>query len=257
MKSNYPISVNGQQCVGPCYFSGTKIIHPITLDEISGVHQNFCPVNNFIYINPQTGKQTIASYDKCYIPTAKETIIDEGLREYLMSPLFKFSSDYFIKIYYKIFSLDDLLKWLENNPNDPFKTKERVFNNGMIVYGSQINIIDHRLAKFVDDIMTINLPKIYKGIKTYIKITNDKIQLVYKPKTIIDVTHTKEEIALIRNYIKQQFLGMDNVHNFMTKFIRYYKDVLKEKDLSNKLVDHMIDYIIKKIEASFDSINEK
>src|SRR5579872_2769864 len=149
----YPISINNQQCVGPCYYSNTKIIHPLTLDEIKGVEHNFCPVNAFVYVDPVTKKNALSVIDRCYVPTARETPMDELLRENIIAPQFHFSSDYFVKIYYKINNLEDLLRWLDNHSNDPFRTRERVFNNGMVAYGDQITIIDHRMINFVNDIM--------------------------------------------------------------------------------------------------------
>jgi hypothetical protein len=244
----YPTSVNGQTCVGPCYYSNTHVIHPLTLEEIEGVEHNFCPVNTFIYTNSLTGKSKSSNIDLCFVPTARETIV--------LTPQFSFSSEYFVKVYYKINNIEDLLKWLEENREAPHKTKERVFNNSMIAYGEHLNIIDHRLVRFINDIMLEYLPKIYRHIKYYFIVDNNSqtIKLVDSKEDTNDETSTHHisNIAVARDYIKEKFLGSDNIHQFMTKFIRYYKEDITSKNLSNLLVDHMIDYITKRIKLTLD-----
>lgn len=270
MKDNYPISVNGQQCIGPCYHSNTRIIHPLTLDEIRGVDRNFCPVNTFVFTDPNTKKSTLSIIDKCMVPTARETQMDEILRDNVIAPQFHFSSDYFVKVYYKITNLEDLLNWLDGHRTDPFKTKERVFNNSMAVYGDQLNIVDHRLIHFINDLMMENLPKLYRHLKKYIVLNDDRVvianpdsKLDNKPidssehnvqydDSDINTQEYKSDIPIIRAYIKEKFLGSDNIHQFMSKIIRYYKEDITDRYISHILVNHMIEYITKRIKLTLD-----
>lgn len=253
VKERYPTSVNAQQCIGPCYYSNTRIIHPLTLEEIQEVDHNFCPVNTFVYTNPKTGKTKLSNIDVCYVPTAKETHMDDLLRDNVIAPQFIFSSEYFVKIYYKINNLEDLLKWLDEHKQSPYKTKERVFNNSMVVYGQDLNIIDHRLVYFINDIMLEHLPKIYRHIKQYLTVSDGIIKLI-NPDT--ETHKNTQDITEIRNYIKDKFLGNDNIHQFMSKFIRYYKEDLTNRYIADALIDHMIDYIIKRIKLTLESKND-
>ena len=42
---SYPKSINGMQCVGPCYKKNTKILHPIYLNVVTNNEKNFfCPI---------------------------------------------------------------------------------------------------------------------------------------------------------------------------------------------------------------------
>lgn len=253
-KNNYPVSINNQQCIGPCYYTGTQIIHPLTLDEISNIDYHFCPVNAFPHKDPITKKIRLEIIDKCIVPTARETQMDETLSENIIVPRFHFSSDYFIKVYYKIFNLEELLRWLDEHKNDPFKTKERVFNNGMAVYGDQLTIIDHRLVYFVNDVMNEYLPKIYKQLKKYIIVIDDKITLVeYSQER---KTSNDDSLFLVRGYIKSKFLGTDNITQFMSKFVRYYKAELSDRFLSHHLVNHMVDYCIKRIKMTLEQTTD-
>lgn len=250
IKEAYPISINGQQCVGPCYYSNTKIIHPLVLDEIKDVKYNFCPVNTFVYTDPSTKKESLSIIDRCLVPTSSETMMDNLLRDNIIAPQFYFSSEYFVKVYYKINNLEDLLKWLDLHKTDPYKTKERVFNNGMIVYGNDVSIVDHRMVQFVNDTMIFYLPNLYQKIRNYIHVTDDQIKLGYEES----YDTNKEDIGLIRSYIKEKFLGSDGINQFMSKFIRYYKSDLTSKNLSIILVNTMADYIIKRIKLTVEEI---
>jgi hypothetical protein len=248
-KDKYPISVNGQQCIGPCYYSKTKIIHPLTLEEIEGLDYNFCPVNTFVYTSKKTGKSTLLKTDDCYVPTSRETKMDDLLRNNIITPQFIFSSEYFVKIYYKINNLDDMFKWLDVNKNEPYRTKERVFNNSMVVYSEHLNIIDHRLVYFINDMMIAQLPKIFRNIKKYLSVVGSnaskQVELINQNGTEKKIK--KKDIRIVRKYIKDTFLGIENIHQFMSKVIRYYKEELNSRDISNTLVDLMIEYIIKRI----------
>jgi hypothetical protein len=247
--TRHPTSANGQQCIGPCYYSNTYIVHPLTLEEIGEIDHNFCPVNTFIYTDPQTGKSKLLNVDKCYVPTARETHMDDLLRDNVIAPQFSFSSEYFVKIYYKINHLDDMLKWLDDHKNDPYKTKLRVFDNSMVVYGNQLNVIDHRLVHHINSIMVENLPKIYRHIKQYFIVVDGTVKLIAPDSKY---QHNKSDIGDIRNYIKEKFLGNDNIHQFISKFIRYYKEELSNRNITYTLVNHMIDYITKRIILTLD-----
>jgi hypothetical protein len=275
VKDIYPISVHKQQCIGPCYYSDSRIIHPLTLEEIKGVEHNFCPTNTFVFTDPKTKKNQLSIIDKCIVPTARETRMDDILRDFVIVPQLYFSSDYFVKVYYKIYSLEEFLTWLDSHKTDPFKTKERVFNNCMVVYGDQLNIIDHRIVYFINELMLKNLPRLYRHLNKFFSIKDDTVTLIdlNKYNAIIhneenkekdegdqqDITddltfnekqHTK--IALIREYIKEKFLGSDNVQQFMSKIIRYYKEDITDRHISDILVKHMIDYIIKRIKLTLE-----
>lgn len=259
-KDQYPKSTNGLQCVGPCYYSKTRIVHPLTLEELAGIPHNFCPVNTFTYTS-KTGQNMFSNFDRCYIPTANDNDVhnDELFRESIMAPQFIFSSDFFVKIYYKINTIDELLKWLNENNDNPYKTRERVFNNGMVAYGKDLNIADLRLVNFINDIMMANFPKIYRQLKNYLVIENEVVKLRMLPKDkliFMYETESSETIHIYRDYIKEKFMGTDNMHQFMSKFLRYYKEELSNRYISDVLVNHFIDYTTKRIQLTLEQNEE-
>lgn len=256
-KESYPISSNGQQCIGPCYHKNTQIIHPISLDEYTHTRNSFCPVHTFVHIDPVTKIQELLNIDKCDNPTVDEQQLDENLQQHSVLPQLNFSSDYFVKIYYNLMSLEDLLKWLDQHKLDPFKTKERVFNTGMETYGNELNILDNRIIFFVNEIMLTYLPKIYRKIKNYIAIENNVVTIVNNNNQDDNSENEIEEIdskniKIVIAYIKEKFLGSDHIYQFMTKILRYYKEDMTNRYISEILVNHMIEYIIKRIKITLE-----
>lgn len=246
----YPVSVNGHQCIGPCYQKGTKIIHPLTLDQIVVNEYNYCLVNEFISTS-SSGKH-IVHHAKCNIPTAKTLQMDDNI----ITPEIIFSSEYFIKVYYNIDNIEELLDWIFKNSYNPYKTKERVFDNGMCVYGNDLVIVDQRIVSYIDSALHEYLPKIYNSINKYFVIRNNNIELCEPDSSDTNIIKDIKHISAIRTYIKDNFLGTSNIHQFMSKFIRYYKEDLTKKNLTLLLVEHMIDYITKKILLTLEQPNK-
>jgi hypothetical protein len=253
--NKYPKSINNMQCIGPCYEGDSSIIHPSTLDELKH-NKNFCPVDVFVDIDKVTGEKTIIQADNCYIPTVTKndtSKITDMLGQQLISPTFKFSTNYFLRIYYNIGSLEDGIEWLDKNKDSPYRTLERVFNQIMILYGDNLSVVDHKTLDFINKIMLFNLPKIFKAIVKYIEIKDNKITLILpnarKTSYMLDKTH----INIITSYIKEKFLGKSDVSKFVSKFIRYNPNEINKKKLSKILVKYMIDYIIKRIKLTLEN----
>ncbi len=247
---NYPKSVHGQQCIGPCYYAGMKIYHPITMDEII-FKDNSCPVNNFVFVD-KNGQKKVFDHDQCYIPTAKETYIDDFFEMNILTPQAPFNSDYFVKIYYNINSLEDMFEWLEKNKNSPYATKERVFNQSMNVYGTSMNIIDHRLIQFVREIMIKNVKNIYSKVKKYIVIEGDDVYIQHTKNTDHVNEEETDKIKKIKMaYIKERLLGDDNIQKFLSRFTRSHEQEIEYADnLSHVLLEQMMEYIVKKIKQN-------
>ena len=246
----YPKSINNVQCIGPCYEAGSTIIHPVTLDEITNPNNHFCPVDRIILTNSETGERMVDTIDFCYVPTVKQqsSQLTDELKHKLIAPTFVFDTNYFLKIYYDIGSLEDGIAWLDKNSSIPYKTKERIFNQTMVAYGDNLSIADHRLVIFIREIMVHNIQKIYAKVSKYIDTKDGKIVLIPNSANVI-VDNPKEK--LITSYIKSKFLGDSEISRFVSKFLRYGSEHLKTRNLSELLVKSMIDYIEKRIESSF------
>ena len=176
-------------------------------------------------------------------------MLDQEIRKKLLAPTFKFSTTYFLKIYYDIGSLEEGIEWLDNNVMIPFRTRERVFNQMMTLYGDNMSIADHRIISFVRELMVRNITSISQKVSQYIDIRDDKIVLT-SPDPNRDIGQDKSKVNLINSYIKTKFLGDSEIGRFVSKFVRYGSEQIKKPNLSQALVERMIEYIIKRIEAS-------
>jgi hypothetical protein len=205
-----------------------------------------CPTAPYI-VQP---KNAISLFTSC----GKPTQVPQDILSILV-PESNISSEYFIRIYYNINNLNELLTWLENNTELPYRTKERVFDNGMIEYGKYINIIDQRFINHIMYIFNYNMHIIYNSIRPYIKLNKENITLI-NPIYVNNNKYThkddKKTIQLIRYYIKDKFINPEFIYKYISKFIKYYKKKLSDINLSNTLVHNIIEYIIKCINSSFD-----
>ena len=239
-KTKYPISLNGYQCIGQCYHKNTKIIHPLTYEDITRDY-NFCPID--LTIN---SRNDMIDTDKCMNPTKKIEISNN-----IIVPSFKFSSKYFISIYYNIYNLEELLIWLDNNHREPFTTKKRVFNNGMAVYGNNLNMTDHRIIYFINELMIKRITKIYNHVNHFIYIDGDTINL--KHPGVNHFKHNKKNKSIIKSYIIEKFMGTDKIYNFMSYIIKNHKNIFSNNRVSTNLVKKLIEYITKKIIVTLDT----
>lgn len=254
IKTNYPNhehsenskNINNNKCIDKCYPKNTVIQHPITLDSFKSSTKNFCSTYPYI-INNET-----YTFIECNVLANNSA---NSNRISMISPLVSISSDYFIKIYYNIHNFEEMLSWFTNNSDSTYRTKERVFNNGMVVYGTDIQLIDQRFVDHITYILHYNISYIYKSIRKYIKVNKNNIELlnsVYITEKNNNFNDDKHTIQLIRTYIKNTFLNSDTIYQYISKFIRYYKNNLSDKFITTIIVEKMIEYIIKRINLSFE-----
>jgi len=64
MNNEYPKSKHGFQCLGPCNKPSSTIVHPTTLEYITHKHP-FCPVNEWVSVDPDTGAERNNILDEC------------------------------------------------------------------------------------------------------------------------------------------------------------------------------------------------
>ena len=170
---------------------------------------------------------------------------DKKLIDYMIIKPIHFSSKYFITKYYNILNLNDLLEWIQNNTDLPYQTKKRVFEHGMIIYGSKLNIFDNRLLIFIKSIFNNNIMQIYNNINKYIIVKNESISI-----TNIKQQHIDTDIDNIVYYIKTIILSDKNINLFTIKFIKYYNSILNQPDLVQNILNKFIEYTKKKIKIT-------
>lgn len=255
MEEKYPVSRNNYQCIGPCYPPDSFIIHPVTLNDDVRSY-SMCPIHPTV-VTDSTGTR-VELYDFCSVPTAKAPTI--GTSQQAALPTFKFDPVFFLKLYYNIGSLEEGFEWIDANADLPYKTKERVFNQIVVLYGNNLSLADHRLINHVHNIMTHNIALIFRAIVKYVRIDDsDKTNISLRPPlssdSSVDISAIdKTTISLVNAYIKSKLIGVSEINSFLNKFFRYGVSNIsvEQRDSFTKVVvDSMIDYIIQRIEVSF------
>ena len=245
---NFPTSISGQKCIGKCYKAKTIIHHPSTLQEITS-NVNFCPTHQYFTIgNGGTKIKNITA--ECTFPNNNDN--DDDLS--LFIPSINFDSSYFLNVYYKISTLEEAIEWIDNNNKLPLKTQQRVFDNAMESFGNDLNIVDHRIASFVNKILLYNINTLYESIVPYCSIEKENVILKDKLNNIQNgKIFNNDQKELILLFIKKTFLGIENVHKFLIRFIKYYSEKRKSQNMSVLLTNLFIEYVTKKITMTIES----
>jgi|UniRef100_A0A6C0DZJ0 hypothetical protein len=209
------LSKNNLKCLDKCHPPRETFIHPQTKKNITNNQKEYiCSVSQYVKDNK-----------KYYTDECKEIPRNKNI----------LNSKIIINSYYKIYSMEDLLLWLDNNKELNLDTKIRIFNLGFMAYFEELVFIDNRMIDFISLICLYYIDKITKKIP---QIDN--------------------------NIIKSRYIGKAKLETFFTSFIKNNKNIIIEKSKEYKItninnlnlalfiIDKITDYII---EQNTSSIN--
>lgn len=231
---NYPKSINGIQCVGPCYYPNTRFLHPISL-EVEKEKESVCPTP--VYIDPITKEEK--SNDICSNPTANKDNKDK-VEMMTITPNLSYNEGQFLKIYYNIFNLEDAIDHINTNfmPN---ATKERIFNLSMKLYGKHLTVVEHRIFNIIKEYIQRKVPMFYKKIGKYIKINKDSVD-IHTPTTM-DVHNEDEDTRNTKSkYIIKMFFSDSDIYKFINKYLKSNR--ANWENISNHLINMRISMAI-------------
>lgn len=240
----YPKSKKKFQCLGPCYYPNTMVIHPITLELTTNKKDPFCPVNE--YYNKDHKRNEII--DLCYNPTEKKDLNKEELELNMLLPFIDFNTEMFLKTLYNIYSFEECIEWLEKNIHLPFGTRQRIFNTSLIAYGSSIQIIDNKSAKFFIEIIKKQwISDIYNSLKKYITISKNDVYISQNDS----INDSSDDIVIKINFILKTMINDEEVSKFLMRYISYYKESWDEvNDHIENIRLNLINYLKEKIVLS-------
>lgn len=234
-KKKHPKSKSGFRCLGPCNKPGEWIIHPITLEYVVNKDHPFCPVNEWVDDNGEK-----KSVDQCY------NVSNKSAKDMsVVVPDVRFSTEQFLKLYYKLFSFEQVIQWAEDNKNLPYKTMKRILDCALDsdVYLDEFDVLDDRtMDVFIRIAKTHWIKDIYNRTSKYINVLNSKISL--KRNKLSPEDNKVERM----NFLINKFIN----YNHMSKFITGYLD--KHKSRWDDTQSHMSamkeefeQYIVRKI----------
>lgn len=233
--TKFPMGIHNKQCIGPCYDANVKITHPITLEYVTD-NKPFCPTHEWEQKDPKTGKIDKLIIDGCYGPTKLKDI------SHILLPNLDFDPRQFLKAYYDLENLDDVLEFVTNNKNLSYLTHMRIFDCAWKVYCKNLDFVDDRMTEFYITVIKKDWIKyVYSYVKKYIKVDGDKI---YISKNNQD-NHKIEKI----NFFIDKFVTKNNINIFLTKFIDKTKKWENIADFNQELKNEYIKYTIKQLES--------
>ena len=241
--NEYPKSINGRQCIGPCYNSNTTIIHPTTFDYTTpAIDKPFCPVKDYYDEDKKLQNIDICIKESDNIKkTNNDIYIDISL------PIFDFSCKYFLATYYNIRSFHDCIKYINNNNHLPYLTQKRVINCAVKSYFDEIDLT-YDLTKMILHITLKNwCEDVYINTNNFIEIKKHKIKLGKK-----NTTHLTDLKNIKINFLKKKFLNEQTMY----KFLKYYLENKNKEKYGDYFIDNLkenlIKYIIKKIKNTIN-----
>jgi len=213
-EKKYPKSLSGKQCIGPCYQAGTWILHPVTLEYYRATDKSFCPTGP--YEDKRCPPKNICNIDDCHPVTSD--INENEIHVNMVLPTLDFTCEYFLKVYYEIFSFENAINFIITNKK-PLFTNLRIMECAWKLYGDSPDIINNQLVEFyIDVVKTYWMKTIFKHIKKYINIKNDKISFV---KFMPNDNNKSHHIEKINFYIKN-IITKNNMYTFLNKYITTY-----------------------------------
>lgn len=248
---HYPKSKNNYQCVGPCYQPGTMVVHPTQLEFVTEGPLPFCPIDEIFYEDPKTGETLKKSTDTCYNPTEKDNIDKSQLELNILTPHIDFNSEQFLKIYYKIFSFDGAVDWIDNNQHVPIGTKIRILNCAIEAFGKSIELFDVRFCNFfINYIKLKKIKKLYSQIHKYIGV-DDNTGDIFIVNNKLEL-HDKSVERI--NYIIHTFVNKEEITKFLQKYFKKNADQnISSENHLDKMTNDFIIYIINKINATIET----
>jgi hypothetical protein len=246
----YPKSDKGYQCLGPCYDKYVTSIHPITFDVITSKNP-YCPVTGYQKFYPSENKFKITYLDECKNNDNNDTLDkNEEIYNNLL-PYMDFNIKDFLSIFYEINTFEDGINWIIDNSQSNIKTKTRIFECILSVFGKNIDIIDNRIIDFFINIIKMNyITKIYNNIKKYIYI-DEKNNTVTIDKNTNDNTDNEKKNIIKTNFIIKTFINQDIIQKFLFKYFKIKKNNWNDiHDYVDDLINELNHYIINIIKSS-------
>ena len=170
LSSNKINSVNGYECIGPCYPSNTVYYNPLNLVPIKNEFPS-CPIKSTKITN-NIGDKTTIDYDKC-----NDEDINKGHLHFDIFNDFiqiSTSSDNFLKEIYNINDIYDIVKFLSNSIDSlPIYSQRRILK---AIYEVYYKYVEFPKLLFSSKLLVV-LKNIYKinnfNEKNIISILND------------------------------------------------------------------------------------
>ena len=220
-------------CLGKIYQKGKYIVHPVTLNLVTDVSNDFCT-------------HDIINFDnKSFfgVPCNKSKYTDKQL-DYSV-PEIGFNCGSFLYDIYGIKNMDEGFNYLTKS-NLSIYSKMRIVSCLINLYAISMEIIDIRLIECLLEIFsTIWINDMYKQLRKYIVVqSSSKGEEIYLGKVKDDSNNKNKKL----NFFKEKILSTDIISRYINNYINKNADKwFNINDHIEKIKKGFINYIEKKI----------
>ncbi len=233
-KSLYTRSSNNYRCIGPCYPARTKIVHPTTMNSITNMNNDFCPVSEWTITTNKNGEKNteFIEQDVCVNPINAEDV-NKYQETNVYTLVVNFNEKNFLKHLYNIDTMDSVIEWLNVNIDEPLTTKIRIIDCAFSVFDIYFidDIIIDCISKYLIKYFAYEL---YYNIYTYIHIGDDLfVRYVYPPQNNPSRTtnlHSADKIVIVTKHLIASFFNHDFVKNTITDYINKEKENMNDNE---------------------------
>jgi len=185
------------------------ILHPITLEYITNIHNPFCAVGEWEYMDPVTKKKAKYMSDSCY------RIGSDDTKEHMVNIAIAnvpFNANVFLKEQYNINTIEEAIDYVENT-RMPQNTEERIIEASWKAFPiDDDELIDDRIIDyFMHRIKRDWLDDIYKRFGRFIVIEKDKIYIAEDDKK------NDKFVVEKKNFIINRLITRSSIDNIIRK----------------------------------------
>lgn len=211
-KNKYPRSINGRQCLGPCTKQGNIILHPISLEYIVNTDHPFCPVIDHKYPH--------ITLDECKLSEVNNKDINHDHFS-TVTPLVGFTCSDFLKDNYNIYSIENMLQYINSNSDIPKTSKIRLINCSWKEFGSNKNNISDIFVDFYRNfIKKYWIKSFYSHLGKSLFYDNEKNIVVHTKNTAyITDDEMKKHLDEKIYFLMKNVYDFKSVHDIMFDFI--------------------------------------
>lgn len=217
MKTNKNI-----KCLGKCE---KHFLHPITLIGHSAKSNKLlCPTNVFI-----DDKNLIGDYIECKDEIYDTTLYDEDM---YLKPTIGINYDTFLHFIYDIKSLDDVIKWFNENYDAPYNTIDRILNVMWYVFLTKIlynpTVIFNFYFNVFEKLWLNNLKVYFKS-----KYPSDLVNKIVNDNVKKSIDKAVSEKIKHFNYIKKIDEIERTNNSIKINIYKYFEDKFNDNSLDN------------------------
>lgn len=234
-KQSYPVGLNGQQCITPCYPKNVFTTHPLYLFPVTSNKSSYCATNLW----ENEGKTY--TIDDCVLINKNNT---ETMNTSYILPLFVFNAKYFLKINYGIDSITDCYDKLKDDSINIFG-RLRISNCMWISFYWDVDLFDTSIMNFYKNITTnVWIYDIYDAIKYNTFVKNNNIEFNNKKQNL----SPDDNKNTIISYLSHKYINNDVIYNILLQFTNKYENKLTQFENINNIDDIILKIFIKYVE---------